>query len=214
MVEQAATATSRNARRKTRTRAALVRAAQEILAEGGDADVSVHTLTDRADVAFGSLYNHFESKHDLFDAAIAEAFEEYVAWRDAQTPPGVDAVTRFAMNVRLTGRLATLRPGLAQVLTHPLAMSAERPAGIAQRLGQDLRAAVREVRAGGPAAGDDNEVTVIAAAGAIAAVLRTAASLDPASQARLADNLTRDLLRMMGAAETVIAHLLAAPCPD
>ncbi|MEV5448313.1 TetR/AcrR family transcriptional regulator [Streptomyces sp. NPDC052644] len=213
MVEQPAIAASRNSRRRTRTRSALLRAAQEILAEGGDAHVSVQALTDRADVAFGSLYNHFESKHDLFDAAIADAFEQYVAWRDAHTPGGTDAVTRFATNVRLTGRLASLRPDLAHILTHPLAVSAERPAGIAARLSHDLLAALHEIRADIPATSDDHHITVIAAAGAIAAVLRAAAHLDPPDQARLADHLTRDLLRMIGVTEALITDLLATACP-
>ncbi|WP_431921495.1 hypothetical protein [Micromonospora wenchangensis] len=89
------------------------------------------------------------------DAAIAHAVEEYVAWRDAHTPGGTDAVTRFATNVRLT----------------------------------------------------------IAAAGVIAAVLRAAAHLDPPGQARLADHLSRDLLRVIGVTGALIADLLATTCP-
>ncbi|MEV0941653.1 hypothetical protein AB0I90_14895 [Micromonospora wenchangensis] len=147
------------------------------------------------------------------DAAIADAFEQYVAWRDAHTPGGTDAVTRFATNVRLTGRLASLRPDLAHILTHPLAVSAERPAGIAARLSHDLLAALHEIRADIPATSDDHHITVIAAAGAIAAVLRAAAHLDPPDQARLADHLTRDLLRMIGVTEALITDLLATACP-
>jgi|GEM_PF-2712205 len=58
----------------------------------------------------------------------------------------------------------------------------------------------------------DTECTVIAAAGAIDAILRATAHRPAHEHARLADGLARDLLRMLGADDNRIAALLAEPC--
>ena len=56
-------------RRKARTRAALIRAAQTLIAEGRT-NVPILEITQAADVGMGSFYNHFETKEQLFDAAV------------------------------------------------------------------------------------------------------------------------------------------------
>lgn len=63
---------SRVQRRKQRTRAALISAAQGFIAEGRHS-VPVLDITQAADVGMGSFYNYFDSKDELFAAAVAEA---------------------------------------------------------------------------------------------------------------------------------------------
>jgi AcrR family transcriptional regulator len=48
------------------TRERLLRAAQELIEEGGYGAASVAAIAERAGVAAGTLYRHFESKEDLF----------------------------------------------------------------------------------------------------------------------------------------------------
>jgi AcrR family transcriptional regulator len=48
------------------TRERLLQAAQELIEEGGYAAASVAAIAERAGVAAGTLYRHFESKEDLF----------------------------------------------------------------------------------------------------------------------------------------------------
>jgi AcrR family transcriptional regulator len=48
------------------TRERLLRAAQELIEEGGYAAASVAAIAERAGVAAGTLYRHFASKEDLF----------------------------------------------------------------------------------------------------------------------------------------------------
>jgi len=211
-VEVADGSAGRNTRRRSRTRAALVRAAQEILAEGGGDGVSIQAIAERADVGFGSFYNHFQSKPELFATAYAEAFQAYVAWRDDQIPAGTDPVARFVMSVRLTGRLGLLHPELARVLTSRITQAAPGDPGPA---GPGLRTALLDALAAlNPGRTDpaDTEGTVIAAAGAIDAILRATAHRPAHEHARLADGLARDLLRMLGADDDRIAALLAEPC--
>ncbi|MYW21020.1 TetR family transcriptional regulator, partial [Streptomyces sp. SID2955] len=63
-------------RRRAETRQALIRAARQILAETGDTSASIQAIAERADVGFGSFYNHFESKAQLFDEAVRDALDE------------------------------------------------------------------------------------------------------------------------------------------
>ena len=62
-------------RRKMRTRAALIRAAQTSIA-AGKLNVPVLEITQAADVGMGSFYNHFDSKEELFQAAVNEVLDE------------------------------------------------------------------------------------------------------------------------------------------
>lgn len=59
---------NRLARRRQRTRAALIQAAQGFIV-AGKLNAPVLEITQAADVGMGSLYNHFDSKEELFQAA-------------------------------------------------------------------------------------------------------------------------------------------------
>ena len=77
-------------RRKQRTRAALIKAAQAFIA-AGKLNVPVLEITQAADVGMGSFYNHFESKEELFDAAVAEVLD--VARRAARPADRIRSTT-------------------------------------------------------------------------------------------------------------------------
>jgi AcrR family transcriptional regulator len=70
-------------RRETglRTRARLMDAALELLAERGEDGVTLRDLTDAADANVSAVSYHFGSLKALYDAAIAHALERYL---DAQ----------------------------------------------------------------------------------------------------------------------------------
>ena len=73
MVEAAAAGgvprASRLDRRKARTRQALIDAAVRLIAEGRGERASIAEITEEADIGFGSFYNHFDSKEQLFGTA-------------------------------------------------------------------------------------------------------------------------------------------------
>ena len=79
---QLAAPLSRGQRRKAATRQKLIDAAREMLAAGTAADASIQEVTDAADVGFGSFYNHFSSKTELFEAAVTDVLEELGALFD------------------------------------------------------------------------------------------------------------------------------------
>ena len=103
-------------RRKARTRGALIAAAREMLASRDPAEVSIQEITEAADVGFGSFYNHFDSKAELFDAALAEAMEELGQLLDDVTRDIDDPAQVFATAIRITARLPKTHPQLAKIV--------------------------------------------------------------------------------------------------
>src|ERR1700758_83250 len=68
---------SRLDRRKARTRQALIDAAVRLIAEGRGERASIAEITEEADIGFGSFYNHFDSKEQLFQTASEEVLERW-----------------------------------------------------------------------------------------------------------------------------------------
>src|SRR4026208_1394208 len=101
-------------RRKARTRAALIRAAQTLIAEGRT-NVPILERTRAADVGMGSFYNHFETKEQLFDAAVEDVMDSYGQLLDDLTGDIEDPAEVFACSFRLTGRLQRIEPELSRV---------------------------------------------------------------------------------------------------
>ena len=109
-------------------------------------------ITQAADVGMGSLYNHFDSKEQLFEAAVADVLDTHGALLDQVTAPLDDPAEKFACSFRLTGRLFRRRPQESLVLlSHGLTLiSSDR--GLAPRALRDIKAA----EAGGSASTTPN----------------------------------------------------------
>jgi AcrR family transcriptional regulator len=135
----------RTVRRKNRTRAALIGAAQRILARRGTTEVAVQDITDEADVGLGSFYNHFTSKAELFEEAVLDLLSDFGTALDAACAGMADPAEVFSVGIRLTCRLAGTQPEVARilVLAGPHFLVADR--GLAP---QALRDIVSGVRAG------------------------------------------------------------------
>src|SRR6476620_859160 len=145
MAEEAPEGRNRLERRKARTRASLLRAAQGFIAEGRT-NVPILEITQAADVGMGSFYNHFETKEELFDAAVEDALDSFGAAMD-QLMTGIDDPAQvFAQSFRLTGRLHRRRPDLSKVLLRdgPSLVSSDK--GLAPRARRDIEAAARAGR--------------------------------------------------------------------
>ena len=91
----------------------------------------------------GSFYNHFETKEELFAAAVEDALDRHGALLDRLTEGIDDPAVVFAQSFRLTGRLHRREPELSKVLLqHGLQLiSAE--AGLGPRARRDIEAAAR-----------------------------------------------------------------------
>jgi AcrR family transcriptional regulator len=79
--------------------------------------VPILEITQAADVGLGSFYNHFDSKEELFRAAVDDALGLFAAVLDELTANLDDPAHVFAQGFRLTGaaapRSARAEPGPA-----------------------------------------------------------------------------------------------------
>lgn len=62
--------------RRLETRRKLLEAGMQLFAERGPGEVTSTTIAQRAGVATGTFYLHFDDKHALFDVLVEEALEE------------------------------------------------------------------------------------------------------------------------------------------
>ncbi len=181
-------------RKRARTRAALISAAAELLASPGGLDASVQQITDRADVGVGSFYNHFTSKAELFDAAIAETLDRYGELFDQASAGIEDPAEVFANGIRMTVHLTKTHAQLTGILLTIgfRLMASDR--GLAPRALRDL------CRAGdtGRLTINDYPTALACTAGSLLGCLQLLVT-DPSTDIdTLADNLAINLLRMFG----------------
>jgi len=108
---------SRLDRRKAQTRQALIDAAVRLIAEGRGDRASIAEITEEADIGFGSFYNHFDSKEQLFQTASEEVLERWGQLIDRATVGISDPAERFAVGTRISGRLGWTHPDIAGFLT-------------------------------------------------------------------------------------------------
>lgn len=94
----------------------------------------------KADVGFGSFYNHFSTKSELFEAAVADVLEELGELFDRLSVDVEDAATAFAQSVRLMLRLCRSRPQISAVLVREGMHYMVPEGGVVPRLLRDIRA--------------------------------------------------------------------------
>jgi AcrR family transcriptional regulator len=100
-------------RRRLRTRATLLAAAREVFASQGVDGSTIQDITDAADVAKGSFYNHFDSKEAILRAVAEETLAELARALDVLTEPMRDDPARvIAVCLRHTLRACIEDPTL------------------------------------------------------------------------------------------------------
>jgi AcrR family transcriptional regulator len=82
--------------RVRRTRELLVRAFNELIAEKGQAGLTVQEIAERATINRATFYAHFKDQYELFDYAIREAFRDELQLR-LPPSPGLDEETLKAL---------------------------------------------------------------------------------------------------------------------
>lgn len=196
-------------RRKQRTRAALIKAAQAFIAEG-KLNVPVLDITQAADVGMGSFYNHFSSKDELFDAAVADVLDAHGALLDTLTAAIDDPAETFACSFRLTGRLFRRRPQESQIiLNNGLSLiSSER--GVAPRARRDLAAAIEA----GRFTIADPELALTIAGGVLMGAGVLIRDRPDRDDGAIADQVTGELLRLFGLPEDEARDICSKPLPD
>jgi AcrR family transcriptional regulator len=209
MAQQTRHAANRLDRRKARTRAALVRAAQAFIA-AGKLNAPILELTQAADVGMGSFYNHFDSKEQLFHAAVADALDRHGALLDELTVGLDDPAHVFAQSFRLTGRLHRRNPDLSKVLLNYGLTLASSDRGLAPRARRDIEAAVHA----GRFSVRDPELAMVIVAGAALCLGQLLHDHPDRDDAEATDQVTEDLLRMLGVPGQEAHEICRRPLPD
>jgi AcrR family transcriptional regulator len=209
MSEQHDGVPSRRERRKAHTRSALVRAAHGFLA-AGRTDVPILELTQAADVGMGSFYNHFDSKEQLFHAAVEESLDAHGALLDQLTTDVDDPAEVFARSFRLTGRLHRRQPQLSNVLLRNGLAIATSDKGIAPRARRDIEAATRA----GRFTVNDVELAMTIVAGAALCLGQLLHDQPDRDDAQATDQITEDLLGMLGVPAHEARDICRRPLPD
>lgn len=188
-----AVASNRSQRRKERTRAALIRAAQGLIA-AGRLNAPVLEITQAADVGMGSFYNHFASKEELFEAAVTDVLDAHGALLDELTAGLDDPAETFASSFRLTGRLFRRRPRETRIMLANWSALLASDRGVAPRALRDIKAAAHA----GRFRLDDPQRALAMAGGVLLGLGHLLTNDLTRDDGRTADAVTEDLLVLFG----------------
>lgn len=209
MAQQSGDEPNRLDRRKARTRAALVRAAQAFIA-AGNPNVPIVEITEAADVGIGSFYNHFDTKEQLFQAALEDAFDALGTLLDQLTAGLNDPAHLFAQRFRLFGRFHRRNPELSRVLLNNWTTLVGSQRGLAPRARRDIQAAIRA----GRFKARDPELALVVAAGAAVCLGQFLHDQPDRDENQATDQVTEDLLRMLGLPAKEAHRICQQPLPN
>jgi AcrR family transcriptional regulator len=207
--EQLEEPVNRLERRKQRTRAALIQAAQALIA-AGKLNVPVLEITQAADVGMGSFYNHFDSKEELFEAAVADVLDTHGALLDQLTASIDDPAETFACSFRLTGRLFRRRPQESRILL----VSGLNLMGSERGLGPRALRDITEATVAGRFTVDDPKLALAVAGGALLGLGKLLQDEPERDDAAAADRVTEDVLRLFGLPADEAHDVCTRPLPD
>ena len=196
-------------RRKARTRQALIDAAVRLIAEGRGDRASIAEITEEADIGFGSFYNHFDSKEQLFATASEEVLERWGQLIDRASAGIADPAELFAVGTRITGRLGWTHPDIAGFLTGTGINVLDMATGLVPRALRDIEAG----RAAGRFTIPDPEIALSAAVGGMLGLLRMCQRHPERVTETTVDQLTEAELRLLGVPAAEAARLAALPLP-
>jgi AcrR family transcriptional regulator len=197
-------------RRKARTRQALIDAAVGLIAEGRGERASIQEITEAADIGFGSFYNHFESKDELFRTASEEVLERWGQMIDRACAGLDDPADVFATSFRISGRLGWTHPDLARFITGAGLDLLDIPRGLAPRALRDIKLGQDAGRFTIPNA----DVALSTVAGALLGLLGVHQRQPEQIDETAVDQLAEAILRMLGVPARDAKRIAARRLPD
>jgi AcrR family transcriptional regulator len=197
-------------RRKARTRQALIDAAARLIAEGRGERASIQEITEAADIGFGSFYNHFESKDELFRTASEEVLERWGRMIDRACTGIEDPAAVFATSFRISGRLGWTHPDLARFITGAGLELLDIPRGLAPRALRDIKLGQAAGRFTFPHA----DVALSTSAGALLGLLRVHQQHPEQIDETAVDETAEAILRMFGVPTRDAKRIAARKLPN
>ena len=196
---------TRTDRRRAHTRQRLLEAARGQIADKGINGLRINDITESADVALGSFYNHFESKEAIVEAVVAESLQELA--EALATGALEDPAELVAAAIRQFVGLAYEDPEFARLVVHldhadALFVRAVHPAA---------RQAVDLGLASGRFVLDDVEVAVTAIVSASLGLMRVIVDDEAGDHAEVA--LAELSLRLLGVTPAEAAEVARRPIP-
>jgi AcrR family transcriptional regulator len=189
---ESTTIESRGARRRERTREALLEGARVVFARKGPDASTIAEITEQADVGFGSFYNHFASKEEIAEAVLTLSIEQQGRALARLTGGLEDPAEVVSVAHRYFVVRAAADPDWARVLirldvSHRVAVAALGP-----HARRDLARGIEQ----GRFCVADEEVTMWSTGGALLGVMRAVldGTLAPGADVHHAENV----LRMLG----------------
>lgn len=206
----AATQSTGQAKRRARTRAALLGAARDLLAEGRE-QATIEQITQRAGVGFGSFFNHFPGgKADLFSEAVLEVLDRYAEWVQSAREGLDDPAEIFARSFRLTGRLALAEPKLLAPLLSRGSELLLVQRGLREIALEDLTTGVEQQRF----APLDPEVHLVVVGGALLGLVRLLSTQPDRVDDDTIDAVAAAVLRLLGVPADEANAISSRPLPS
>lgn len=110
---------TRNDRRRSRNREALLNAAEQLMIEKGPGVATIQEITDRADVALGTFYSYFDSKEEISTSVVKSILTRVAQQIRAVTDTFSDTAQAFAYGVRTVMEIAVTDQRWRRLLAQP-----------------------------------------------------------------------------------------------
>lgn len=94
----------------------LVDAAAEVIGEVGYKDATINRITEKASVAYGTFYRHFESQQDIFDTVLPEKGREILLFIGEQVSGCSDPIQMERMGLLAFQAYIQANPGFFRLL--------------------------------------------------------------------------------------------------
>jgi AcrR family transcriptional regulator len=191
-------------RRKTHDR--LINAALSVMARKGAEAATINDITETADVGFGSFYNHFSSKEEIFAAATAALFDRIGTQIDATTATIPDPCDALAAAIRIFVNTLIAKPEWAQFIIRTMAVPGYKNVGMYPRLFRDIRRIEQSHRL---RIADPGTVTYAVGGAMLFMIIALLEGDLPAMDAP--ERMAAMALRMLGETESEISRIIAQP---
>ena len=206
----------RGERRKRETRTKLLRAAMSLMAERGLEAVAINEITEAADVGFGTFYNHFSSKEEIYTCIVNWVFEAFADALERSLDTVSDSAEIISTSIRHTMNRAKEDPLWGRFLVREgmSARSMRGGGGLAGRLNRDIAQGLKI----GRFKANDSFVTFISVgATVLGAIVAELDAMGDEKDAKLMEALPERtatlVLTILGIDEAEAAKIATAPLP-
>ncbi|WP_043845792.1 TetR/AcrR family transcriptional regulator [Crystallibacter crystallopoietes] len=197
----------RQQRRREQTRARLIDAAKNLMAERGVESVGISEITEAADLGAGTFYNYFQSRDEIVEAVAEASIESVGAALDRLTADMPDPAEVFAASLRHLVLRATTDPVWGWFIVRMGAAHPKLIEILGPRAARDLRRGLDAGRFSIP----DTDIATSCTFGSLISALHLVLSTDrPEGTDEL---FARTMLAMVGVDAREAEEIAARPLP-